>query len=639
MKPNSGYTPPDIETLKKNAYRPKKAVVTAGMIYANGPAHLGHISGCHVPADIYARYLRMLIGAENVLYVCGTDDHGSASELAAIQAGKTIQDFIASIHAGQKATMDRYNISYDVYSGTSRDECFPIHKEISQDFIRKMYKHGLLEKRTSKQWFDPKLNRFLQDRFVRGKCPNPKCENQNAYSDQCEQCDTHYDPTELQSPKSALSDATPELRDTKHWWLDMWKVSDTLLEWVRGKEKTWRSAVYLEVINTVLPSLRFDNTHEPVYKELKETLPKHKSKYAAGKKIMVQCESKADLLKTREILDAKEFHTEFVDGWAHRSISRDVAWGIPLPVELDPDMTGKTFYVWPDSLIAPIAFTKVALTKQKRDPNLSDEFWKDPEARIYQFLGQDNVFFYTLMQGAMWLGSQKNPNILPGKGDYQLTDVFSVFHLMVDGEKMSKSRGNFYTGDQLILEKGYTADQIRYFVALLSLPEKSSNFDFGMLAERNKFLAGPMNAAFEKPISACHSKYDGKVPDGQLTGKILDESTKIIQRYLKSMEKAEYSTLLYAVENYARAINSMFTQFKPHDDRFPEEQRKDALFTCFYVLKNIIIMLYPFVPETMNKVRESLNLPESIFNINELGIPIPAGHAIGEKQDFFPAAD
>ncbi len=639
MKPNSGYTPPDIETLKKNAYRPKKAVVTAGMIYANGPAHLGHIAGCHVPADIYARYLRMLIGAENVLYVCGTDDHGSASELAAIQAGKTIQEFIAGIHAGQKATMDRYNISRDVYSGTSRDECFPIHKEISQDFIRKMYKHGLLEKRTSKQWFDPKLNRFLQDRFVRGKCPNPKCENQNAYSDQCEQCDTHYDPTELQSPKSALSDATPELRDTKHWWLDMWKVSDTLLGWVRGKEKTWRSAVYLEVINTVLPSLRFDNTHEPLYKELKETLPKHKSKYAAGKKIMVQCENKSDLLKTREILDVKEFHTEFVDGWAHRSISRDVAWGIPLPVELDPDMAGKTFYVWPDSLIAPIAFTKVALTKQKRDPNLSDEFWKDPEARIYQFLGQDNVFFYTLMQGAMWLGSQKNPHTLPVKGDYQLTDVFSVFHLMVDGEKMSKSRGNYYTGDQLILEKGYTADQIRYFVALLSLPEKSSNFDFGMLNERNKFLAGPMNAAFEKPISACHSKYDGKVPDGKLNAKILDESTKIIQRYLKSMEKAEYSTLLYAVENYARAINSMFTQFKPHDDRFPEDQRKDALFTCFYVLKNIIIMLYPFVPETMNKVRESLNLPESIFNINELGIPIPAGHAIGEKQDFFPAAE
>jgi methionyl-tRNA synthetase len=243
------------------------------------------------------------------------------------------------------------------------------------------------------------------------------------------------------------------------------------------------------------------------------------------------------------------------------------------------------------------------------------------------------------MQGAMWLGTQKDPLKLPEKGDYTLTDVFSVFHLMVDGDKMSKSRGNFYTGDQLLDEKKYTADQIRYFVALLSLPEKSSNFDFGMLSERNKFLAGPMNAAFEKPISACHSKFDGKVPAGTLNQKVLEESTKMIQRYLKSMEKAEYSTLLYAIENYARSINSMFTQFKPHDDRFPEDQRRDALFTCFYVLKNIMIMLYPFVPSTMDKVRESLNLPKDIFKVDELGVPIQAGHQIGQKQEFFPPAE
>jgi methionyl-tRNA synthetase len=497
----------------------------------------------------------------------------------------------------------------------------------------------MLEKRTTKQWYDPQLNRFLQDRFVRGKCPNTKCDNDSAYSDECDRCGSHYDPTELQSPKSALSDATPELRDTVHWWLDMWKVSDTLRQWVSTKEKSWRSAVYLEVINTVLPSLRFDNVHEPAYKELKDSLPKHKSKYAAGKKIMIQCENKTDLTESRKILDAKGFGTELVDGWAHRSISRDVSWGIPLPIDLDPEMAGKTLYVWPDSLIAPISFSKVALRQQGRDPEISDQFWKDPGARIYQFLGQDNVFFYTLMQGAMWLGTQKDPLKLPEKGDYTLTDVFSVFHLMVDGDKMSKSRGNFYTGDQLLDEKKYTADQIRYFVALLSLPEKSSNFDFGMLSERNKFLAGPMNAAFEKPISACHSKFDGKVPAGTLNQKVLEESTKMIQRYLKSMEKAEYSTLLYAIENYARSINSMFTQFKPHDDRFPEDQRRDALFTCFYVLKNIMIMLYPFVPSTMDKVRESLNLPKDIFKVDELGVPIQAGHQIGQKQEFFPPAE
>jgi len=638
MKPNN-FTPPDIETLKKNIKRPSRAVVTAGMPYANGPVHLGHLAGAHVPADIYARWLRMLIGGENVLFVCGTDDHGSTSELAALQAGMPISEFIKGIHDRQKATMDRYNVSLDVYTGTSRPECFAIHKDISQDFIRRMYQNGLLEKRVTKQWYDPKLKRFLQDRFVKGKCPNQKCDNDSAYSDECDRCGSQHNPGDLMSPRSALSDATPELRETVHWWLDMWKVSDTLREWVQSKEKTWRSAVYLEVINTVLPCLRFDNTHEAEYKAIKDQLIKHKSKYAAGKKIMLQFDNKADLLKTSETLDEKGFATEVVDGWAHRAISRDVAWGIPLPADLDPEMQGKTLYVWPDSLIAPISFSKVALKQKNRPQEESDEFWKDPNARIFQFLGQDNVFFYTLMQGTMWLGTQKDPLKMPQKGDYQLTDVFSVFHLMVDGEKMSKSRGNFYTGDQLLDEKKLTADQIRYFVALLSLPEKSSNFDFGMLAERNKFLAGPLNAAFEKPISACHSKFDGKVPSGVINPKILDESTKMIQRYLRSMERAEYSTLLYAIENYARAINSMFTQFKPHDDRFPENERRDALFSCFYVLKNIMIMLYPFVPATMDKVRMSLNLPETVFKVDELGIAISAGHQIGQKQEFFPPAE
>ena len=633
------YVPPDIETLKKNLFRPKRAVVTGGMPYANGPVHLGHIAGAHVPPDIYARWLRMLIGYDRVMFVCGTDDHGSTSELAAVQKGVPIQELIAELHAKQKATMDRYDISLNVYAGTSRADTFPIHKEISQDFLRRIYKNGMLEKRTSKQWFDPKLSRFLQDRFVYGKCPNPKCDNEKAYSDECEKCGTQYNPAELITPKSALSDAAPELRDTVHWWLDLWKVSETLRTWIQSKEGKWRSSVYNEVINTVLPGLRFDQIHEPKYKELKPTLAKHKSKYAAGKKIMVQCDNKIDLKSVQEVLESHQIPTELADGWAHRSISRDVAWGIPMPDDLDPEMKGKTLYVWPDSLIAPISFTNVALKNQNRSVEEAADFWRDPDSRIYQFLGQDNIYFYTLMQGAMWLGTQADPMKMPQKGDYQLTDVFSVYHLMVDGEKMSKSVGNVYTGDELILDKGYTADQIRYFVALLSLPEKTSNFDFNMLNERNKFLAGPMNAAFEKPISACHAKFGGKVPDGNLNPKVLEESTKMIQRYFESMEKADYATLLYAIENYARQINSMFTQYKPHDDRHPEDQRRDALYSCFYVLKNIMIMLYPFVPGTMDKVRESLKLPKEVFNVDQLGIAIPAGHEIGQKQQFFPACE
>lgn len=637
---NKQFTPPqNVHDIIKNTKRPKTAVITAGMPYANGPLHVGHLAGAHVPADVLARYMRMLIGSENVLFVCGTDDHGSTSEVAAINAGKPVREFIDSIHDKQEETMNNYSISLNNYAGTSRPDTFPTHSAISQDFFRKLYNNGMLEKKTSKQWYDPKLNRFLQDRNVTGKCPNSNCTNEKAYSDDCEVCGTSYDPSELINPKSSLSDATPELRDTVHWWLDLWKVGDELNEWIQTKKGKWRTPVYNEVHGTVQPAFQFDNTHEGSFKEFKDTLPKHKSRYAPGKKVVVQFENKADLAAGEKIFQAKNIPTTLLDGWAHRSITRDVTWGIPLPSDLDPEMEGKTLYVWPDSLIAPISFSQVALQKAGRDPKEYERFWKDPEAKIYQFLGQDNVYFYVLMQGAMWLGSQKNIHKQPEAGDYQLTDIFGCFHLMIDGEKMSKSRGNFYTGDQLIGEKGYDSDQVRYFLALLSLPEKSSNFDFNTFNDRNKFLAGPLNAALEKPISAVHSKFGGKVPNGKLLEKAEKETMQIVNRYLKNMEKAEYSTLLFAIENYARLVNSFFTQYKPHDDRHDETERADALYSCFYVVKNLMIMLYPFAPKTMDKVRQSLNLPESVFSIDEIGTPIPAGHEIGQKQQFFPAVE
>lgn len=637
---NKQYTPPaDVKSILQLLKRPKKAVVTAGMPYANGPLHIGHLAGALVPPDILARYMRMLIGTQNVLFVCGSDDHGSATEVAAIKQGLTVREFIDQIHDKQKKTLDSYAISLNVYSGTSSPDCFPMHSELSQEFIRKLYKNGMLEKKTSKQWFDPKLNRFLQDRNVTGKCPNPNCINENAYSDICEVCGTEYDPSTLQNPKSALSDSTPILKDTVHWWLDLWKVSDQLLEWIQTKQGKWRTPVFNDVFGTVQPAFQFDNIHEPIFKEIRPTLPKHKSRYAPGKKVVVQFERLADMSEGQRMLEEKGITCTLLDGWAHRSITRDISWGIPLPKDLDPEMEGKTLYVWPDSLIAPISFSKVALKNQGRDINEYEKFWKDPESRIFQFLGQDNVYFYVLMQGAMWLGTQEKIDHLPTKGELQLTDVFGCFHLMVDGEKMSKTRGNFFTGDQLLEEKGYDPDQVRYFLALLSLPEKSSNFDFNTFHERNKFLAGPLNAALEKPISAVHSKFGGIVPNGKLLEKAEKETMQIVQRYLKSMEKAEYSTLLFAIENYARLINSFFVQYKPHDDRAPEESRADALYSCFYVLKNLMIMLYPFAPITMEKVRQSLNLPENVFSVDELGIAIPAGHVIGQKQQFFPAVE
>lgn len=625
------FTPPqNVAEVLSRLTPPKTAVVTGGMPYANGPLHLGHMAGAIVPPDIMARYLRMWIGAENVLFVSGNDDHGSTSEVAAYKAGIPVRQFIDKIHDEQLATTNRYGISYDIFSGTSQPDCYPTHVETSQEFMTKLWQNGLLEKKTTKQWFDPKLSRFLQDRNVTGKCPNTNCNNERAYSDECEVCGTQYDPSQLINPKSSLSDATPELKDTDHLWLDMWKVGDQLTEWIKSKQNKWRKGVFNEVFETVQPAFQFDNTHEPLFKEMRPTLPKHKSRYAPGKKVVVQFENKADFNVGLKMLNDAGVPTQLMNGWALRSITRDVTWGIPVPASIDPTMKDKTLYVWPDSLIAPISFTKVALKKKGRDPSEYKRFWKDPDARIFQFLGQDNVYFYVLMQGAMWLGVKDN---------WTMTDVYSVFHLLVNGEKMSKSTGNYYTADQLTEEMGYHPDQLRYFLSTLGLADKQSNFDFETFKERNKFLAGPMNAAIEKPISAAHSRFDGKVPEGKLLEKAEKETMKIVQMYVKNMEKAEYLTLLGQIENYARLINSFFVQYKPHDDRAELQGRQDALYSCFYVLKNLMIMLYPFVPQTMDKVRLSLNLPESVFQLKELGTAIPAGHRVGQKQIFFPAVE
>jgi methionyl-tRNA synthetase len=628
---------PALSTLISSWPRPKKVVITAGMPYANGPLHLGHLAGAQVPADIFARWMRMLVGPQNVLFVCGTDDHGSATELSAIRAGITVREQIDGVHRLQSRTMDRYHISLDVYSGTSQPDCFVRQRELVARFIRRLHANDMLEKRTTKQWYDPRLQRFLQDRFVSGLCPS--CGHDGAYSDACENCGAQYQPDQLIEPKSTLSDAVPEQRETVHWWLDLWKVADQLADWIRTKKDTWRKAVYSEVYNTVLPTLSFANTHEARYKTIKADLPAHQSRYAPGKRVALAFARKADLDGARTRLQAEGIPAEILDGWAHRSITRDVSWGIPLPEDLDPDMRGKTLYVWPDSLIAPIAFSQVALAKRGDDDEAWRAYWQDPEARVFQFLGEDNVYFYVLMQGALWLGSQPDPLRLPVAGEYQFTEVLGCHHLLVDGQKMSKSFGNFYTGDQLLDERGYSADQVRYFLSTLGLVDRKSDFRLAALDERNRFLAGPMNAAFEKPISACHSKFGGVVPDGVLDAKVEERTYQIVAAYLRSMSKASYLVLLGEIENYARLINGMFAQFKPHDDRRPEKERADALYSSFFVLKNLMIMLYPFVPDTMERLRISLALPADVFRVEALGTGIAPGHHIGAQVEYFPPAN
>ena len=622
----------DIKVILGRIDKPEKMVVTGGMPYANGPLHLGHLAGAFIPSDIFARFNRMLIGKENVLFVSGNDDHGSTSELSAKKAGLGVSEFIGGIHSKHKSTMASYNISLDTFSGTSREEVFEFHKKYCQDFLRTLYKNGMLNTKSSEQWFDSEADMFLPDRFVSGNCP--KCNEPGAYSEECDSCGATYEPSDLKNPISSVSGSAPVLKSTEHWFLDMWQVADELKDWFEGNKKTWRKFALTEALGTVLPSISFDKKHEEIYKGIKADLPKHKSRFAPGGKMVSQYNSLGELAVAKLKMKESGIESENYDSWAHRSITRDVSWGIPVPSQIDDKMKGKSLYVWAESLIAPIAFTDLALKQNGRDQSYKD-YWNNPKAKRAQFIGIDNIFFYSVMQGALWFGTQADKHRMPIDGELQLTDIYPVYHLQVNNQKMSKSTGNFILADELLSE--YTNDQVRYFLSILSIHKAQSNFDFEMFKDRNKFLAGPLNAAFEKPISAANKKFDGVVPDGKLVGKTVIETKKMIQIYMNSMVKAQYSDLLYLIENYARLINKIFTNMKPHDDRHDEQERTDGLYSSFFILKNLIIMLHPFVPETIDKVRVSLNLPESIYSIEELGKPMKVGHKIGELQEFFRA--
>jgi methionyl-tRNA synthetase len=624
----------EIKTIMSRVEKPQKVVVTGGMPYANGPLHLGHLAGAFIPSDIFARFYRMFVGKENVLYVSGNDDHGSTSELSAKKAGLPIDEFIGTIHNQHKETMKSYGISLDAFTGTSRDETYKLHKEICQDVLTKLYQNQMLDTRSSQQWFDLEEKMFLPDRLISGTCP--KCNSTGAYSEECDACGATYEAKDLIDPISSINGSTPTLKATVHWYLDMWQVADQLKGWFEGKKKSWRKFALTEALGTVTPSISFSQDLEDSYKQIKKDLPKHKSRYSSGRKIVAQFENMDDLNKAKAILAQAGVEAINYDSWAYRSITRDVKWGIPVPPELDAKMVDKTFYVWPESLVAPLAFSQTGLNNTGRENQSYKDYWCHPQNKIAQFIGIDNVFFYSVMQGAIWFGTQEDKNKMPEEGDLQLTDIYPVYHLQVNNEKMSKSTGNFVLADELLNDKGYSCDQVRYFLSILSIHKAQSNFDFTNFDERNKFLAGPMNAAFEKPISAANKKFNATVPEGKLVPKVAAETKKIIQVYINSMMKAQYSDLLYLIENYARLINKIFTNYKPHDDRHDEQERIDGLYSSFFVLKNLMIMLHPFVPETMDKLRASLNLPEAVLDISELGKPIAPGHKVGQLQEFFP---
>ena len=348
----------------------KKYLVTSALPYANGALHLGHLAGAYLPADIFVRYLRQT--GRDVVFVCGSDEHGAAITMRAKKEGVSPQEIIDKYHALNKDTFQRLGISFDYYHRTSA----PLHFETAQEFFLQLYrKGGEFEERTSEQYFDEEYQQFLADRYITGTCP--RCGHTEAYGDQCEKCGSALSPTELIDPVSTLSGAKPVLRPTKHWYFKLDKHAGWLREWIEkglldGKQH-----------------------HDP------RLWKKH---------VVGQCLSWLDV----------------EGGLQPRAITRDLDWGIPVPLD---EAAGKVLYVWFDAPIGYISSTKQWAIDNGRD---WEEYWKGDQVELVHFIGKDNIVFHCIVFPAM----------LKAHGDFALpVNVPANQFLNFEGQKFSKSKG------------------------------------------------------------------------------------------------------------------------------------------------------------------------------------------------------
>ena len=406
----------------------KRTLVTTALPYANGPVHIGHLAGVYVPADIYTRFLRL--NGRDVVMIGGSDEHGVPITIKARNEGVTPQDIVDRYHKIIKDSFEEFGVSFDVYSRTTSD----IHHDTASEFFERLYKNGQFVEQTSEQLYDPVAKQFLADRYVRGECPH--CHNLNAYGDQCEVCGTSLSPSELINPRSALSDAVPELRKTHHWYLPLDRWQKALEKWILEGHKEWKSNVY------------------------------------------GQCKSWLDL------------------GLQPRAVSRDLDWGVPVPVE---GAEGKVLYVWFDAPIGYISNTKEIL------PDSWEKYWKDPETRIINFIGKDNIVFHCIVFPAMLMAYGDN---------FQLPDnVPANEFLNLEGDKISTSRNWAIWLHEYLRDFPGKQDVLRYVLTANAPETKDNDFTWrDFQARNNNELVAILGNFVNRAIVLTHNYFEGVVP-------------------------------------------------------------------------------------------------------------------------------
>lgn len=547
----------------------KRYTVSSALPYANGPLHIGHIAGAYLPADIYVRYLRLR--GEDVVFICGSDEHGVAITLGSKKEGLSPKAFVDKYHNMMKQAFHEFGISFDIYSRTSND----IHYKTAQDFFLEIHRKNIFLEDTSDQYFDEQEQIFLADRYIIGTCPN--CGNPNAYGDQCEKCGTSLSPKQLINPRSTVSGQAPVLRPTKHWYFPLDRYEGWLKEWlIEGHKDDWKTNVY------------------------------------------GQCKSWID------------------QGLQPRSITRDLDWGIPVPL---PDAKGKVLYVWFD---APIGY--ISATKELKGKDW-EKYWKDPETCLLHFIGKDNIVFHCIIF----------PSMLKAEGSFIVPqNVPANEFLNLEGEKLSTSRNHAVWLHEYLLDFPGRKDELRYVLTSISPETKDADFTWKDYQQKvNSELVAILGNFVNRVMVLTWKYFEGKVPSEHALPDTNEKRKKILSLYtqthddlnntIKEMTVAlnsfKFREAQFQMMNLARAGNKFLADTEPWKLAKEDMEAVGSILNyALTIVGNIAMACEPFIPDAAASIRRQLNAAPlknkwSDFWTKEALIhTVPQGHQLNPAE-------
>lgn len=630
---------------KERPIFPKKAVITAGMPYGNKNLHFGHIGGMFIHADIFARFLRDRIGKDNVIFVSGTDCYGSPilesyRKLKENGYNKTIEEYVKENHLSQKKTLDDYKISLDFFGASAFGRSGEVHSEVSEEIFNTLFKNGYIKKLSALQFYDEDKKTFLNGRQVIGKCPISGCNSDKAYGDECS-LGHQYMSSELINPISTLSGNKPILKSVDNWYFtldDSLDIMKELNEFL--KKNTNRRKFEIKAIDEFLkePMIYVPRKYINDLNNLETILPSHKTINEENKSSITFIFDKLeDRDKAKEKLDDLNIHYTNGKTLVPFRISGNISWGVRVPDK--EDLKNLTFWVWPESLWAPISFIKTYLESIGENPKEWHNWWENKSSMVYQFIGEDNIYFYSIAEMAILIGLKIAKGEDVNINNIKLPHIVPNKHILFMDKKASSSSDiKPPMADELL--SYYTSDQLRMHFMSLGLSSKSVGFKPQVyMKEDEKEGADPvlkegnlLTNVFNRLIRSCFytlQSLNENIPREEVSEKIKVLTEKAVFEYERHMYNQDFHRISYVLDDYIREINKYWV-----NNSKKEELKRNVLADCFYACKVIAILIHPIAPEGCEMFKDYLNIGDELWNWDKIFEPLESYFEDGDKHKF-----